>query len=58
LLGTTLGWSARLLLGPAAHRTAWVLGWELNVTENHYLDDIYITDRLSGVTGFSLEAEL
>jgi hypothetical protein len=58
LLGTTLGWSTRLKLGPADHRTAWVLGWDLNVTETHYLDDIYIVDRLSAVTSLSVEAEL
>jgi hypothetical protein len=54
----TGGFSVRYKLGPAAHRTAWVLGWDLNVTETHYLNDIYITDRLSTVTGLSLEAEL
>jgi hypothetical protein len=58
LLGATLGGSARVKLGPEAHRTAWVLGWDVNVTETHYLDDIYITDRISTVTGLSLEAEL
>ena len=57
LLGLTGGFSVRWKLGPVAHRTAWVLGWDVNVTETHYLDDIYITDRVSTVTGFSLEAE-
>jgi hypothetical protein len=58
LLGITEGFSVRLKLGPEAHRTAWVLGCDLNVTETHYLNDIYITDRLSTVGGLSLEAEL
>jgi hypothetical protein len=58
LLGLTGGLSVRWKLGPAAHRTAWVLGADVNVTETHYLDDIYITDRVSTVTGLSLEAEL
>jgi hypothetical protein len=58
LLGATLGFSIRLKLGPAANRTAWMLGWDVNVTETRYLDDIYITDRVSTVTGLSLEADL
>ena len=58
LLSGTLGLSARIKLGPEANRRAWVLGWDLNVTETHYLNDIYITDRLSAVTGLSVEAEL
>ena len=44
--------------GPLAHRTAWVLGADVNATETRYLDDIYITDRISTVGGISLEAEL
>jgi hypothetical protein len=58
LIGLTGGFSFRWKLGPAAHRAAWVLGCDVNVMETHYLDDIYITDRLSTVGGISLEAEL
>ncbi len=58
LLGMTGGFSVRWKLGPPAHRTAWVLGWDVNATETHFLDDLYITDKLSTVTGLSLEAEL
>jgi hypothetical protein len=58
LVGLTFGGSARVKLGPAGHRTAWVLGWDLNATETRYLDDIYITGRLSAVSGLSIEAEL
>lgn len=58
LVGTTLGGSLRWKLGPAGRLTSWVLGWDVNVTETHYLDDIYIKDRVSAVSGISLEAEL
>ncbi len=58
LFGVTGGLSLRWKLGPEAHRTAWVLGLDANVTETRYLDDIYITNRASVVTGLSLEAEL
>jgi hypothetical protein len=57
LLGMTGGLSMRLKLGPVANRTAWVLGWDANVTETHFLDDIYLTDKLSVVTGISAEAD-
>ena len=58
LLGMTGGGSLRWSIGPAAHRSAWVLGLDLNVIETRYLDDLYTTDRLSTVTSLSLEAEL
>jgi hypothetical protein len=58
LLGATGGFSVRLKLGPEANRSAWVLGWDVNVTETHFLDDIYITDKVSVVSGLSLEVDL
>ena len=58
LLGFTVGGRIRWSVGPTAHRSAWVLGFELNVTETHYFDDLYITDRRSAVGVFSVEAEL
>jgi hypothetical protein len=58
LLGITGGGSLRFGLGPASHRTAWVLGLELNVAETRYLDDLYLTGRISAVSVFSLEADL
>ncbi len=58
LVGLTTGFAVRYKLGPPGERLRWVLGWDVNVTETHYLDDIYITDRLSTVTGLSLEANL
>ena len=58
LLGVTAGGSFRWAIGPAAHRSAWVLDLELNVIETHYLDDLYVTDRLSTVSSLAIEAEL
>jgi uncharacterized protein DUF3570 len=58
LTGVTGGFSIRWKLGPPVNTTAWVLGWDLSVMETHYWDDLYITDRLSTVTGLSLEADL
>jgi uncharacterized protein DUF3570 len=58
LTGLTGGFTVRWKLGPPVNVTSWVLGWDVNVTETHYWDDIYITDRLSTVTGLSLEADL
>ena len=58
LLNMTGGWTFRVQLGPEARRSAWVLGFDLNVTETRYLDDLYTTQRLSTLGGFTLEAEL
>jgi hypothetical protein len=58
LVGATGGFSVRWKLGPPANRRAWMLGLDVNVTETHYLDDIYITDRVSAVSSLSLEADL
>jgi hypothetical protein len=58
LLGATLGVTVRLRLGPAADRDRWRLGWDLNLTETQYLDDLYLTHRLSAYSALSLEATL
>jgi len=58
LLGATLGVTVRLRLGPAADRDQWRLGWDLNLTETQYLDDLYLTHRLSAYSALSLEATL
>jgi hypothetical protein len=58
LLGTTAGFSVRWKLGPPEDRTKWLLGWDANVTETHFLDDIYITDRLAWITGLLFEVGL
>jgi len=45
-------------LGPAGRRRAWVAGVDVNATLTQYLDDLYITQRISVVSGLSLQAEL
>jgi len=58
LIGLTAGWRLNINLGPAEHLTAWILGWDLNLTTTRYLDDLYITHRTSVFGGLSLEREL
>ena len=57
LMSVTGGGNLRLALGTAERPRAWVFGVDLNLTETRYLDDIYITSRLSAVGVLSLEAE-
>jgi hypothetical protein len=57
LLGFTEGGALRVAVGGAMHPRALVLGVDLNVTQTLYLDDIYITRRLSTVGALSVEAE-
>ena len=57
LLGFTGGGSLRIAVGGAARPRSWVLGLDLNVTETRYLDDIFISQRLSTVGALSVEAE-
>ena len=58
LLGLTLGWSVRWAIGPTDDEDTWLLGWDMNATETRYLDHLYIEDRLSALTAFSIEAQL
>ena len=58
LISATGGWTVRIALGHERNPRSWVLGFDLNVTETRYLDDIYITQRLAGLAGVTLEAEL
>jgi hypothetical protein len=57
LMNFTGGGALHVAVGPARHPRAWVLGLDLNVTETRYLDDIYISQRLSTVGALSVEAE-
>lgn len=57
LFGITGGAALHWAIGSAVHPRAWVLGLDANVTETQYLDDLYITHRLSSVSALSLEAE-
>jgi hypothetical protein len=58
LVNVTGGWSLKVGIGPARDPKAWVLGLDANVTSTRYLDDLYITQRISSLFGVSLEANL
>jgi hypothetical protein len=58
LVGLTAGLTFRLGLGPADAPEQWRLGWDLNLTETRYLDDLYLTGRLSALSSVYLEARL
>ncbi len=58
LVNVTGGWSFQVSLGPAGNPRAWVLGLSLDATSTRYLDDLYITQRISGLGALNLEAEL
>jgi hypothetical protein len=58
LFNVTAGGSLRIGIGPPAHPRAWTLGLDLDATSTHYLDDLYITERIAGLGALSLEAEL
>ncbi len=56
LVNITGGASARFGLGSKSNPRTWVLGVDFNLTSTQYLDDIYLTQRLSAVGSVSLEA--
>ena len=58
LVNVTGGWTLRVGLGKDANPTTWVLGFDLNATSTQYLDDLYVTQRISALGGVSLEADL
>ncbi len=58
LLNFTGGASFRTGLGRSDDPHAWMLGVDFNLTSTQYLDDIYLTQRLSMVGSISLEAAL
>jgi hypothetical protein len=58
LIAGTLGFTFRIKLGPSGDRDQWRLGLDINVTETRYLDDLYLTRRLSAFSTLSLEAQL
>ncbi|MDB4939324.1 MAG: hypothetical protein JWP87_6296 [Labilithrix sp.] len=57
LLNLTAGGMLRVAVGSAQHPRSLVLGFDLNVTETRYLDDLFITHRLSAVGAFSADVE-
>jgi hypothetical protein len=58
LVNVTAGWTLQIALGRAADPRAWLLGFHLNATSTQYLDDLYVTQRVSALGGVSLEAGL
>ncbi len=58
LINLTGGASLRAGLGSRLDPHTWVLGFDLNITSTQYLDDIYLTQRWSGVGSVSLEGAL
>jgi hypothetical protein len=58
LVNVTGGWTLRVGLGGNANPTSWVLGLDLNASSTQYLDDLYVTRRISVLGGISLETDL
>jgi hypothetical protein len=58
LINLTGGASLRAGLGTGAEPRKWLLGFDVNVTSTQYLDDLYLTQRWSGVGSLSLEVAL
>jgi hypothetical protein len=58
LVNATGGWTLRVGLGADATPTSWVLGFDLNATATDYLDDLYVTHRISVLGGVMLETNL
>jgi Protein of unknown function (DUF3570) len=58
LVNLTGGWTLRTGLGADANPTSWVLGFDLNITSTQYLDDLYLTRRVSVLGVVTLETDL
>ena len=58
LLGITGGARIRIGLGSSAQPKSWIIGFDWNLTHTQFLDDIYITHRLSTIGALTLETEL
>jgi hypothetical protein len=58
LVNITGGWTVRIGLGTSATPNSWVLGFDLNATSTQYLDDIYVTRRISGLSEVMVETDL
>jgi Protein of unknown function (DUF3570) len=54
----TGGGSLRWKVGASEHPETFILGFDANLTTTQYLDDIYLTHRVSGIGAFTLEVEL
>jgi hypothetical protein len=58
LVNVTGGFTLRLGLGSEANPNSWILGFDLNATSTQYLDDLYVTSRISVLSGMTLETDL
>jgi hypothetical protein len=58
LYTVTGGAMVRVGVGPREEPSSWVIGLDVNGAETHYLDDLYLTDRLSLVSSFVVETDL
>ncbi len=58
LVNATAGGTLRIGIGGDANPTSWVLGFDLNATTTQYLDDLYVTNRISAIGGVTLETDL
>jgi hypothetical protein len=58
LYSITGGGSLRIGVGPARDPRSWRIGVDLNGTWTRYLDDLFVTSRLSTIGALSLEADL
>jgi hypothetical protein len=58
LVNVTGGGTLRIGVGSDETPTSWLLGFDLNLTSTQYLDDIYVTSRVSVLGGLSLETDL
>lgn len=58
LVNATAGGTLRIGIGSDATPTSWVLAFDLNATTTQYLDDLYVTNRISAIGGVSLETDL
>jgi hypothetical protein len=57
LVTTTVGGTLRVGVGPSTRPRSWVVGLELSGASTQYLDDLYITSRLSGLGALTMEVE-
>jgi len=58
LVNLTAGGTLRVGIGSSAAPRSWLVGFDVNLTSTQYLDDLYVTHRLSVVSAIMLEAEL
>lgn len=58
LVNATGGFTLRIGLGGDASPNSWILGFDLNATSTQYLDDLYVTQRISALGGVMLETDL